>query len=369
MLRRELLKYGVGLAGVAGLQMLSGPLLAQTIPPAVPISLRIQDVDVELIDGSSVFMWAFSQGAGKPSVPGPVLRIKQGQSVTLSVENLSSSSHSVQILGMPGASFGPIEPGKNGSVTFTAGLPGTYFYVDPDRAPLNRLLGLHGALVVEPAAPPAGGPITPYAASQITPGVRALFSALGNHARFPGSPWPLGRDKIWVLNQIDPRINKLAEAEDLAGALGLVGSFLPRYFTLNGLSGVDAAHDEPTVPRGRVGQPLLLRALNAGLATHSLHIHGNHVFTTAEIVSNSHEVRVLNNIIEEDTWSMPPLMRRDLLLPFTKPPEIPDAAWPPRQEKFPLLYPMHCHNEISQTSAGGSYPLGLVTDWVIEGPL
>ena len=30
---------------------------------------------------------------------------------------------------------------------------------------------------------------------------------------------------------------------------------------------------------------------------------------------------------------------------------------------------MHCHNEISQTSAGGSYPMGLMTDWEIEGPL
>ena len=185
MLRREFLKYGAGLAGVAALQTVSGSLLAQTSSPAPPIFLRIQDVDVELIDGSSVFMWAFSQGAGKPSVPGPVIRVKQGQSVTLSVENLSPSAHSVQILGIPGASFGPIEPGQIGGVTFTASLAGTYFYVDPDRAPLNRLLGLHGALVVEPAASPSGGPVTPYGQTQTTPGVRSLFSALGNHARFP----------------------------------------------------------------------------------------------------------------------------------------------------------------------------------------
>ncbi|WP_158045941.1 multicopper oxidase domain-containing protein [Skermanella pratensis] len=369
MRRRQFLQYGGGLAGVAGLSFLSGPLLAQAAPPPIEVSLRIQEADVEMVDGSAVFMWAFSLGTGKPSVPGPVIRLKQGQTVTLTVQNLASTPHSLQIPGMPGVSLGPIAPNGIGSVTFTVGLPGTYFYLDPDRAPLNRLLGLHGAIVVEPAAQPPGSPATPYAAGQATPGVRALFSALGNHARFPGSPWQPGRDRIWVFNQIDPRINKLAEAGDLAGALDLTASFLPRYFTINGLSGVDAAHDEATVPRGRVGQPLLLRALNAGLATHSPHIHGNHVFTTAEIVESSHAVRVLDNIIEEDTWSMPPLMRRDLLLPFAKPPEIPDAAWPPRQEKFPLIYPMHCHNEISQTSAGGSYPLGLVTDWIIEGPL
>lgn len=193
MRRRQFLKYG---ASLASLPLLSSPLAAQISAPADEIILRVEDADVELIDGSSVFMWAFSRAGGKPGVPGPVLRARQGQSLTLVLENRSTSAHSLQILGMPGASLGPVDPNGTGSATFTVGPPGTYFYVDPDRAPLNRLLGLHGALVVEPAAQPAGGPVTPYAESQTTPGVRALFSALGNHTRFPGSPWQPGRDRI-----------------------------------------------------------------------------------------------------------------------------------------------------------------------------
>ena len=124
MRRRQFLQYGAGLAGLAGLPLLPGPLLAQATPPTTEISLRTQDADVELIDGSSVFMWAFSRDNGRPSIPGPAIRLRQGQTVTLALENLSTSSHSFQILGMPGASFGPVEPGGSGRVTITAGLPG-----------------------------------------------------------------------------------------------------------------------------------------------------------------------------------------------------------------------------------------------------
>jgi hypothetical protein len=75
-----------------------------------------------------------------------------------------------------------------------------------------------------------------------------------------------------------------------------------------------------------------------------------------------------DNIVELDTWLMSPMDRKDLLLPFCKPPDIPENAWPPRQEPFPFKYPMHCHIEMSQTAAGGNYPQGLVTDWQMLGP-
>ena len=37
------------------------------------------------------------------------------------------------------------------SVTFTAPVAGTYLYLDPLNAPVNRMLGLHGVMIVEPA--------------------------------------------------------------------------------------------------------------------------------------------------------------------------------------------------------------------------
>ena len=42
-------------------------------------------------------------------------------------------------------------------------------------------------------------------------------------------------------------------------------------------------------------------------------------------------------------------------------------AFPPLNDKHPKSdvqhFPMHCHAEMSQTAAGGSYPFGMLTDW------
>ena len=35
----------------------------------------------------------------------------------------------------------------------------------------------------------------------------------------------------------------------------------------------------------------------------------------------------------------------------------------------PLEYPMHGHTEIDQTAAGGNYPQGMITHFIITGDL
>jgi hypothetical protein len=253
---------------------------------------------------------------------------------------------------------------------FTAGKAGTYFYLDPMFSPVNRVLGLHGALIVEPDDDSASGGITmPYSPTDATPAIQTLFNSFGANLRFPGNKWDESREKIWMFNQIDVRwCQRAANGEiDAVAASEFVNDFRPRYFTLNGLCGIDACHDKDTCPTGKVGEPLLIRCLNAGLASHSPHIHGNHVFMLTESKGASGIISYNDNVIERDVWKMESGTILDCLLPFTAPPDVPPGAWPPKQEKFPLRYPMHCHNEISQTAAGGSYPMGLVTDWHIEG--
>ena len=50
----------------------------------------------------------------------------------------------------------------------------------------------------------------------------------------------------------------------------------PRYFTISGQSG-HFSHNTPFItPFMRVGEPTLVRVLNAGLWTHCNHIHANH---------------------------------------------------------------------------------------------
>jgi hypothetical protein len=389
MHRRQFLKYGGAIAAFTSASTsLPSLLLAQTSGDDSPsgvtadFDLEIVDVDVELIDGSTVPMYAFAPTGQTPSIPGPVIRVKQGTTVRIDVRNSSSKPHGFQVVGQNMTAAMQIAPSDGDGddkirIEFTATRPGTYLYVDGDNAPINRVLGLYGAFIVEPAngfADAARQKPMPYAPAAATPAIKSLFSSLGEatiggqKARFPGKAWQPTREYIWIFNQIDPVLCRRIAAGEMLTAGDFQSQFHPRYFTINGLCGLDSAHDKKTCPTGRVGEPALIRTMNAGLATHSPHIHGNHVFVLTE--SNNNGVPdYQNSLNEHDVWTMPPMKIKDVLLPFTAPPDVPPAPWRMVQEKYPLRYPMHCHNEISQTSAGGSYPMGLVTDWHIDGPL
>jgi hypothetical protein len=390
--RREFLRFGsCGLAavtfGTAGLPIFlrGGRALAAPLSGAVPLTLI--EADAEMVDGTLVYSWAFDGPAG-PRIPGPLILATEGERVRLEVRNEipHGGAHGFAVPGV--VESGPIPHGETVPVDFTAPAAGTYLYLDPFNAPVNRVMGLHGVLLV---VPPPVGHHTPY--SRPTPKVQRLFDDLGSpgwsagrgSAHFPGHPWDPDRTWIWLFHTVDPDKNALLDPEQPGSVSTLAAAqfqegYLPRYFTLNGKSGFFAAGHHPDdaehahhgplpeydlqvdiAPFGNVGQPALVRTVNAGLATHSLHPHGNHHYLLAE------NGTVRDNVWWVDTWTLPPLARKDLLLPFIRPPEIPAPAWPPVDELFPLQYTMHCHVEMSQTAAGGNYPQGAVTHWQIGG--
>lgn len=362
--RRRFIAYGSTAALGAG--ALSALWTTPAKAAAVSLTLTMHEANVQLVDGSTVFMWAYSGGTDAPRVPGPVIRVKVGDTVTLNVVNSTATTHGFSIPGISGTAIASLAPGANATVVFSPTAAGTYFYLDPMNAPVNRVLGLHGAFVVSPTnGLTSNGKPMPYTVAQKTTQIDSLFSTLGTGV-FPGNAWdPATRDMVWLFNSIDPRFNAQAATGATINPATMISTFLPRYFTLNGLSGFFSSHDANTAPEGRVGQPTLLRTMNAGLATHSPHIHGNHIYELSGINPSTGAVVVNANLLQRDTWTVGALDRKDVLLPFKRPPDAP--VWPPVQEAFPLFYPMHCHMEMSQTAGGGSYPQGLVTDWVLTG--
>jgi hypothetical protein len=358
------------LAGAGAVAASSGfvPTIADAQSPSVRFALAIVPKLVELVDGSDVFMLAFSDQSGGAKVPGPVLRAREGDLVEITIRNTTDDAHEFAIPGAL-AGTGPIPPRSFRTASFIAPAGGTYLYLDPSRAPVNRVLGLHGVLVVAPGnGLTAAGSPTPYSRAAHTAALSELFDALGGPV-LPGEQWNPDdpkRERIWLFHQIDPRFNDMARRGVHIDPADMLERFLPRYFTINGQSGFDAGEDKSIVPSGYVGEPVLLRTLNAGLVTHSPHIHGNDVFELST-ASELGAVVVDDNIIQRDTWALPPLARKDILLAFYRPTSIPDAAFPPREEPFPLRYVMHCHTEMSQTAGGGSYPQGAVTHWELLG--
>jgi hypothetical protein len=287
-------------------------------------------------------------------------------------------------------------------IEFTAPDPGTYVYLDPTNAPVNRMMGLHGVLVVLPR--PVGVNGTPY--DNPTPSVQRLFDDLGRTTHFPGHPWDQERNAVWVTNTFDPgKCDLVANTSSRVSPENFLAGILPQYFTINGKSGFFAAqHGQSLFPEfdpdgirvdrrglehgnklalnrgtfdtqtnvaihGNVGQPCVIRCINAGLMWHSLHIHANHLYPLSQANYLNGTRQINTNLTMLDAWTLAPGDIRDMLLPFIQPPDIPAGAWPPQQEFFPLLYPMHDHNEISNTAAGGNYPHGLSTHWEISGPV
>jgi hypothetical protein len=245
-------------------------------------------------------------------------------------------------------------------------------------------MGLAGVLVSTPAVDNG----TPY--SNPTPAVKALFRDLGTTEAFPGERWKPDRTWIWVFSAVDPTKHALVASAG-PGATVAPSAFLsgyePQYFMINGKSGFFSSHDQTIAPQGRIGQPALIRVATVGLVTNAPHIHGHHVHVqTGEgphhdglpIRLDTWRMRIHDNVIAVDTWGVRPLQTVDVLLPFIAPPDA--YPWPPSDPgvftadlagdgSHGMVFPMHCHTEMSQTAAGGNYPQGLITHWTITGDL
>ncbi|WP_027713669.1 multicopper oxidase domain-containing protein [Desulfuromonas sp. TF] len=438
MKRRDFIKFtSTGLAVVAVGTMAEWPAFwgagqahAATLPGRGVVRLEMAEIQAEMVDLRAVPMWSFRLTTGDrdrdeahiaanpydspyiPRIPGLTLVALAGDRVRLRIANDINRGGDIKRFAIPGVPLTvdgeqvqqvSIERGEDDvEIEFTAPAPGTYVYLDPTNAPVNRMMGLHGVLVVLPH--PVGANGSPYDAP--TQNVRQLFEDLGRAPHFPGHPWNGERNAVWVTNTIDPdKCEQVAETSGTVSSQQFLSGILPQYFTLNGKSGFFAAqHGQSLFPtlnpgglrdqrhdvehlnwaaiekgifdtqsnvaiHGNVGQPAVIRCVNAGLMWHSLHIHGNHLYPLSHANYLNGSRMISNNLTMLDAWTLAPGDIKDMLIPFIQPPDIPPAKWPPQQEFFPLLYPMHDHNEISNTAAGGNYPHGLSTHWEISGPM
>jgi hypothetical protein len=168
-----------------------------------------------------------------------------------------------------------------------------------------------------------------------------------------------------MLHDIDPLLGELARSQPTVSSLSYpLEKFTPRYFTINGKSGSVSTENLVTVPvfpvqddtSNQVGA--LIRVVNTGAATHSPHWHGNHVF----LVEHNATPTAVGMVRERDIVQSDPLSRDAVLLPI----HTGLDAWPPLDADAGFVeqaYPMHCHAEMSQTAAGGLYPMGMLCDW------
>lgn len=255
--------------------------------------LTVKKGHIQTPDGNAVFMWGFTHvgpgptvaggtptGNGKFQMPGPILCVEEGDTVTVNLSNPGNATG-------PGENVSIVFPGQTGvttsggdadglftrevapggttvSYTFTADEPGTYLY-ESGTNPVKQIeMGLYGAIVVRPSA-----------------GANFAY----NDANTEFDP---NREYLLLMHDIDPFLHQAVER----GQTFDITTKRDRYWTINGRSFPDTISNHfatwlPEQPYGAFvwvealdqlsDKPALIRYANAGSSNHPFHPHGDHV--------------------------------------------------------------------------------------------
>jgi FtsP/CotA-like multicopper oxidase with cupredoxin domain len=222
------------------------------------------------LPGVSVDAYAFNA-----QIPGPRLRIRQGDHVRINVTNRLRETTTVHWHGLvlPNVMDGParitqepIENGQRYRYEFTAVQAGTYFYHSHDHVDRQQALGLYGALLIEPAAFDP----TLHADHEYTLLLQEWLLREG--LTYPAMPMEGG---------------------------------MPNYFTINGR----AYPSTDTIPM-RVGERLKVRFIGSNNGfIHPMHIHGG----PFQVVAKDGETLALSARYAADTINVGPGERYDVI--------------------------------------------------------
>lgn len=128
------------------------PPITRTEPTTVRITLTIQEVTAELADGTTYSFWTFDG-----TVPGPMLRVMEGDTVEVTLVNPETNTvgHNIDLHAVNGPGGGAtvtnVQPGESKTFTFRALHPGAYIYHCAFPPPYHHIAqGMYGGILVEP---------------------------------------------------------------------------------------------------------------------------------------------------------------------------------------------------------------------------
>ncbi len=116
------------------------------------------DFTLDFVESDDFRTLAFNALPGEDG-HNPEIRVSSGDEVTITSNNLGKSFHSFGVVTNPedfnsvvmdsaiAAPTNPLKPGEGDSVTFTAGIPGSYYYICT--VPGHALQGMQGTFIVE----------------------------------------------------------------------------------------------------------------------------------------------------------------------------------------------------------------------------
>lgn len=116
------------------------------------LALTTSDAVIQLADGVSFQAWTFGG-----TVPGPVVHVKQGDTVKFTLTNKGKMAHSIDFHAAqvpPDQDYVDVKPGESKSFDWTAEYPGVFMYHCGSPLVIAHMAsGMYGAVVVDPATP------------------------------------------------------------------------------------------------------------------------------------------------------------------------------------------------------------------------
>jgi nitrite reductase (NO-forming) len=122
--------------------------------PVARVHMTLKDMTLQIAPGVRYQSWSFD-GTG---APGPVIHVREGQKVVMTLTNGGAIPHSIDFHAAriaPNKAFRDVAPGESFSFSFVAGDPGVYMYHCGTKPVLAHIAnGMYGAIVVEPVTHP-----------------------------------------------------------------------------------------------------------------------------------------------------------------------------------------------------------------------
>ncbi len=304
---KKMARTALALAVAVGGLTLTGSLVSAA---AVSIELCAVAGTATLTGSITAPIWGFGVPStpgdcttATASLPGPLLSVNEGDSVTLTVRNALPGTRTLT-LEAPGVAFdaGPTDAAAGASVTrtFTAGAPGTYLYESAGDGGRQAAMGLYGALIV-----------------------RSL--TIGQ--AYDAATTAYDVEATLVFSQIDLNFNAAPDSFNMK-------NYLATYWLINGKAYPDTA---PGITAA-AGQKLLLRYVNAGYDNTSMLLLGMH----AQVLAR--DARLLNNPLLADAETIPAGATEDAIA------TVPAGA-APSANGF-ALYNRNLHDTNGSTAAG-----------------
>lgn len=149
-------------AAVSPLSIVSGAPVARAYSPVLPpligngnavsVSLESSDVTIEIASGVQYQAWTFNG-----TVPGPILHVREGQTVNITFVNHGTMQHSIDFHAAqvaPNVAYRSINPGEKVEFSFVAQVPGAFIYHCGTPPVLQHIAnGMYGAIIVDPIEP------------------------------------------------------------------------------------------------------------------------------------------------------------------------------------------------------------------------